>query len=623
MRTNFYARFLLSPLPIFFLLMFTPCFSLFGQTADSLLFRDDFDRVELGSFWEAAPSWSIVNGSAYNFIDGIGGTLRTTMDYSQESYIIETSAKGFTDSYYREFRITFGQADLSNSELYEVRYTAYGGGRLTLSRSTDNIFFPQVLDEVAVFPALSSSEWYTFKVARYKSGLIQVYLDKGSGYDSIPVLEAIDLTYPTLGHTGWEVDTQTAPEEFYVDWFSASKPGVEKLAIKEKPAEDSLIIEVSAKSGRPYKVAKLIPEVKQFIDRDYTITSVPGYLNGTSFIQAANDDKLNTADSFLTFFVKTSAVVYIGYDPRNTAIPGWLTEWTKTADRITTNDKVGYLEVYSKLVEGSGELYPYPVILGGNLASPAVGAKTNYLVAAVNRPKLDRLQAEDALVSGAVVANNHLNYNGTGFVDFKNATGDYIEWSVQIDVPGTYNLGFTFANASLEDRSLQVTDNGVDAGTVTFIPISSSWDSWAFLNGPHLFLSPGIHKIRLTATGTSGPNIDELNIYYISASAPAPIALSRNSPLNQTSVKLPVQYHKAYPNPFSQSTKIYYDVKEKANVILSVYTLQGQQIQSLENGIREAGRYQATFNAAKFAKGIYFYRLQIGNDSKVGKLIKE
>jgi hypothetical protein len=280
--------------------------------------------------------------------------------------------------------------------------------------------------------------------------------------------------------------------------------------------------------------------------------------------------------------------------------------------------------VYSKLVEGFGQVYPYPNVLGGNLASPALGAKTNYLVAAIKLPGFKTLQAEDALLSGAVVANNHLFYNGTGFADFKNPSNDYIEWTVQINVPGTYNLGFRFANASSKSRSLQITDNGIIAGTATFIPISPSWSGWAFFSGPNVFLSAGIHKIRLTATGTSGPNIDELNLYFVSPSAPViSTSMPMVFPTIEVSGKLPGQSYKAYPNPFLQSTNIYYSVREKAKVILSVYTLQGQRVQLLENGIREAGNYQATFNAGRFAKGIYFYRLQIGGDVRIGKLIKE
>lgn len=622
MRFNFSFHFGLM-YTSFLLMLFACNDNLFAQTADNTIFRDDFNRADFGSSWRVNPSWSILNGSAYNFIDGTGGSLKTSTNFSRNSYIIESTAKGFTTNYYREFRITFGQADVSNDKMYQLRYTGYGGGRLTLSKSETNLYAFQVLDEVAVFPKLSSSTWYKFKIAKYKSGLIQVYIDKGLGYSTTPILEAIDSTYPDLGHFGWQIDTQTSAEDFFVTWITARKPETEKPAIKEKPAEDNLITQVSAKSGQPYTVSKLSPGVKQYIDRDYTITSVPEFLNRASFIQTANADKLSVSDSFLTFFIKTSAIVYVAYDSRSKELPEWLTHWTKTEHHMGTSDeKAGHLNVYSKLFENLGNLYPNPIVLGGNNTSPALGAKTNYLVAAIKPPHPKTLQAEDAKLFGAVAANNHLQYNGTGFVDFKNLKNDYIEWTVRIDVPGTYNLNFRFANASTQDRLLQISDNGTDVGTVDFNVISSSWSTWAFRLGPNVFLTSGVHKIRLSATGTSGPNIDELSISYVSSSAP-PVFYNSYVSTQKVTNELHDMSISAYPNPFLQSTKIYYQVKEKTKVSLTVYTLQGQQIQLLENSVRTPGNYQAEFNAAKYSKGIYFYRLQVGNDVKIGKLIKQ
>ena len=43
-----------------------------------------------------------------------------------------------------------------------------------------------------------------------------------------------------------------------------------------------------------------------------------------------------------------------------------------------------------------------------------------------------KLEAEDAQLSGAVVATNASGYSGTGFVDYLNPTGDYVEWSADI-----------------------------------------------------------------------------------------------------------------------------------------------------------------------------------------------
>lgn len=592
-----------------------------AQSSDSVIFKDNFNRADLGDFWKADASWTIKEGSAYNFIDGTGGTLKTAKSYDQASYVIETKARGFTGGYMRDFRITFGQGNLSSDSMYVLKYTLNYGGRLTLGRSSDNVYFPLTLDEAAVYPGFGSTKWYRFKIARYKSGLIQVYADKGNGFEPVPLLETIDSAYDKMGHVGWQIDTQTAAEDFFVDEITASKPSVEKPAIREKPAEDNLITQVSAISKRLYTVSKLTIGVKEFTDRNYTITSVPSYLNKASFIQTANDDKRNTSDTLLSMFLKKAAVVYIGYDRRGTAIPAWLTSWTKTGDSIgTTDPKSPYLDVYSKLEE-YGRVYPYPLLLGGNLASPAYGANMNYLVAAVERPETMNLQAEDASLSGAVTANNHINYNGTGFVDFKNASNDYIEWTVKIDVPGVYNIGFTYANGDSADRPLQIKNDGADIGIIPFSP-TSSWSSWSFYSGLNVFLASGVHKIRATAAGASGPNVDEISLYYTASSditAPAQKSLKNIDLISHLSDRS----LKAYPNPFAESTKINYSVKEKTHVVLSVYSLQGQRVQILVNSIQNAGNYQAIFNAGKLSAGTYFYQLQAGNEVKVGKLLKE
>ncbi len=607
---------------MFVLLMCTCNRSLFAQDPDNTIFRDDFNRSTLGSAWQAHQTWSIVNGSAYNYIDGTGGTLRTTANYPHDSYIIETTAKGFTPKYFREFRITFGQADLSKEGMYQLKYTAYGGGRLTLLKTANYSYNVKVLDDIALYPTLNAFDWYAFKIAKYKSGLIQVYIDKGSGYGDIPLLEAIDTTYGTLGHVGWQVDTQTIAEEFYVDYISARRPDLEKPAVREKAVEDNLIAQVSAKSGENYKVVKLLPGTKQYIDRDYTITSVPKFLQGASFIQSANNDKSSTVDSFLTFFIKRSAIIYIAYDSRSNTLPAWLNNWTKTEYTIGTSDvNAGELNVYAKYVENVGELYPNPIVLGGNLAMPAVDAKTNYLVAAIEPPDSRKFQAEDALLSGAVTAADHLDFHGTGFADFQNPAKDFIEWTIPVKVPGIYNISFRFANASGEERSLQITDNDVDAGTLSFSPLSSSWSDWLFLNGSEIFLTPGVHKIKLTAMGTSGPNIDELSLSYITTSASD--NLLERFATKKVSDEIQIQSFKAYPNPFFEKTKIYYQLTKKAKVILSIYNSQGQLVKALENKIHNEGSYVNEFEAGRVTKGIYIYKLQIGNEVKTGKLIKE
>ena len=609
---------------VFLLLLLSQAPSKLFAQSDTLIFRDDFNSDSLGSDWQASATWSIVDGMASNYIDGTGGTLKTTSQFAADSYVIETAAKGFTNDYWRQFRIVFGQKNLTSDSAYVVSYTPDTGGQLALSRATDNIYFPQLLDETVIYPDLDSLQLYKFKIAKYKSGLIQVFVDKGNGYGDVPVLEAIDSTYQQLGHFGWQEDTQTSAERFYVDWIEVRYPGVEKPATEEKPAEDDLVTQVSATSKAAYKVTKLKVGVISYTDRTYTVTSLPDYLQGASLVQTAMDDKANTLDAFLTMFIKKAAVVYVAYDARGNVKPAWLNGWSKTGDVLGISDpKSGNLEVYSKVIQ-YGQVYPRPFVLGGNLQIPAAGSETNYLVAVIEKPENTRLEAEDAELAGAVVATDHIGYSGSGFVDFIHPMDDYIEWTINTDVPGYYSLGLNFSNGVGNIRPVSIT---VDNNQVVTYPFSAtySWDSWAFYSGPSVYLSRGTHKIRATAAGASGPNVDYLSLNYVAAPLEVNLAAVGAEAIegNGRNSRISEEGSIAFPNPFGESTTISYSLKNKMPVFLTVYNMQGQKVGVLVDEMQEAGEHNITFKANSLKKGIYIYHLKAGDGLQVGKLLKQ
>jgi hypothetical protein len=602
-----------------FLLFFASLTTAFAQT--EWPFRDDFSRSALGANWKADAAWTIRNGAAFNASDI--GSLVTANKFAAESYVIETSAKGLTGSYWREFRIIFGQANAAESKAYVLTYYPDSGGNLTLGIATDNIYHPRVLDEFSIYPALEDARWYKFKIARYKSGLIQVYMDKGQGYSKEPVLETVDLTYKQLGHFGWMVSTQTAGKDFFVDWIGACKPETEKPASPEKPVEDNLITQVSVPSGRSYTVSKLNAGSRIYTDRDYQVTSLPGYLKGASFVQTAMEDKSQTEASWLTTFMKKQVVVYVAYDPRAGKLPAWLQEWHKTGDIIGTNDPGSdYLEIYSRQAD-FWQVYPRPFILGANLAAPAEGSKMNYLVAAVELPASMKLEAENAKLSGAVVSSGHPGFSGKGFADFINNKSDYIEWTAQVTLPGTYSVGYKFANFKNE-RSLALTVDGIPAGTSVFLPLTS-WDNWAFYSGQRVFLKSGTHKIRLTATGTSGPNIDFLSLNFLSDNANLVTvnSLARLNAQEHGVSQSGEDYLHAYPNPFQDQTVISYELAQSEEVNLAVFTPEGKQQAILVNGLQAAGKYRIEFNAGKLPAGLYIYQLRHGPTIHTGKVVKQ
>jgi hypothetical protein len=76
-----------------------------------------------------------------------------------------------------------------------------------------------------------------------------------------------------------------------------------------------------------------------------------------------------------------------------------------------------------------------------------------------------------------------------------------------------------------------------------------------------------------------------------------------------------------YPNPFSRTTYISFEVPVNGQVKLSVYDLFGREVATLINEYRSAGSYTAAFDASALASGTYIYRLQSGSSVLSKKLL--
>jgi hypothetical protein len=571
------------------------------------IFRDDFDYwgfdpAPLGPAWQKLPNsgWVMRNGYALNNAIGTaGGYMRTATAYPQTSYVIETQAAGFMDDYELRYSILFGITGADHNSGYTVQYGQPLGTGLTLCRVDDNPFFPTILSS---FPtALSDSvNQYTFRIEHYPSGLIKVFLNKGDGYGAEPVLQAVDNTYPALGSFGWWVTTESNSYNFYVHWIEARN--------LNEPAT-GLLANVGVSSGKTYPVGQIAPGNRLYIDRAYTFVNAPDYLNGAAYIATANDDKKRTDPAYLSFDVAEPAALFVLYDPRATSRPAWLNGWTKLPDQVTTTDSgTNVLNVYAKAY------LPGRVTLGANLAAPAKGALTNYLVAALPVPKEAVFEAEKASLKGAVTATNHPGYSGTGFVDYLNPAGDAITWQVYTPLAGLYNLSFRYALQS-GSRPMGLTVNGVAGAAVPF-SATGAWNTWR-LSTVRTPLKAGLNTVTLYATGASGPNLDYLLVLPEQVALPTGrVGADGSAPSPETA---PLT---SFPNPTAGLTTIRYRLTEAAPVSLSLFDARGQRAATLlDNEPRPAGVHEQSFDARRVPGGLYFCRLRTGTTERVIKVI--
>ncbi|MCP3681842.1 MAG: T9SS type A sorting domain-containing protein [bacterium] len=68
-----------------------------------------------------------------------------------------------------------------------------------------------------------------------------------------------------------------------------------------------------------------------------------------------------------------------------------------------------------------------------------------------------------------------------------------------------------------------------------------------------------------------------------------------------------------YPNPFNASTSISFDLAQEGNVVLSVYNLGGQKIETLIDKDMQAGQHNVIWDASVYSSGIYFYKFSTGD----------
>jgi PKD repeat protein len=149
----------------------------------------------------------------------------------------------------------------------------------------------------------------------------------------------------------------------------------------------------------------------------------------------------------------------------------------------------------------------------------------------------------------------------------------------------------------------------------------TSWE-WDFGDGStstdqtpqHTYNVQGIYNVSLTVSdGTKNSTKTRTNFI----SAYHQLAVNDESGLTGISV---------YPNPFSSSTAIYYELSSPVQVSLKIYDLMGNEIKSVINESQSEGKKVAVWNGTKsdgnkVNTGIYFYRLQAGSKTISGKLI--
>jgi chitin-binding protein len=123
-----------------------------------------------------------------------------------------------------------------------------------------------------------------------------------------------------------------------------------------------------------------------------------------------------------------------------------------------------------------------------------------------------RYEAENATIYHGQVESDHAGFSGTGFVNYDNEVGSYVQWTVNAATAGTYTARFRHANGTTTNRPMDIAVNGALAADELAFPGTGDWASWQTV-GVTVPLVAGSNTIRATATtANGGPNVDYLEL---------------------------------------------------------------------------------------------------------------
>ncbi|MCX6640292.1 MAG: C25 family cysteine peptidase [bacterium] len=151
----------------------------------------------------------------------------------------------------------------------------------------------------------------------------------------------------------------------------------------------------------------------------------------------------------------------------------------------------------------------------------------------------------------------------------------------------------------------QTIAGSVPSGTLSFISYIGIY--------PGTVVDSSYFTITKSTVNNNGPWVDQSFVtgdFFDEYQTVAVAAVPDEVSLNQN-----------YPNPFNPATMLSFSLPERMQVKLNVYDISGRLVASLVNGWRDAGTYEALWNASGAPSGVYLVRLQAGDYSGIQKVV--
>lgn len=127
-------------------------------------------------------------------------------------------------------------------------------------------------------------------------------------------------------------------------------------------------------------------------------------------------------------------------------------------------------------------------------------------------PVAERYYAIDAEFYDSWKEDINAGFAGEAYVNYNNAVGSYVNWTVDVPKDGNYLVTFRYANGTEANRTVKVTVNGSKECCYMDFSGTGSWTQWDD-SSVVLALKAGKNTIKATATTSGGgPNMDYIEV---------------------------------------------------------------------------------------------------------------
>jgi hypothetical protein len=247
----------------------------------------------------------------------------------------------------------------------------------------------------------------------------------------------------------------------------------------------------------------------QYSDANLVVTALPSALFNSDWIRTPMHPN---GDESLRFTVGESVDVYVALNNRITPVPNWLSGWINTGRTLSNSaaDAGKFLLFKRRFARGER------VDLGGIGTHAAAGSPMYTVLLSEARPS-SLYPASTGRLNGPVLAKEVPGYTGIGYIQFENATGESVEWTITVGAADIYGLRFRYASGEAAAIPMQLeiidTDGKILSARRIEFPPTGAKSGWSFVQAnTGVTINAGTYKVRLTAADSGRLNLDSLEV---------------------------------------------------------------------------------------------------------------